>query len=299
MRTSTSHARTLVSNVLFDNVGMEEAVARIVRMTQKTDRPRYVCTGNLDHLVLLQKDAEFRGIYAEADLVLADGAPVVWLSRLPGGQPLQERVTGSDLFWELARASASTGVRLFFLGGQPGAADRAADAVRRRHPSAQVCGTDCPDFAAFDTPAEQARIRAVIAEAQPDILLVGLGAPKQEKWIHAHKEEIGVPVLIGVGGTFEMAGGVVKRAPLWMQRTGCEWAYRLCQEPRRLWRRYLVNDLPFLATLLFQTLTRPRPSERPAPALTLIHESVSTRPVLDWPNPGSTAGEKRTGNGRR
>ena len=94
MRTSTTHARTTVANVLFDNVGMEEAVTRIIRMTQKTDRPRYVCTGNLDHLVLLQKDAAFRAIYDEADLVLADGAPVVWLSRLPGGQPLQERVTG-------------------------------------------------------------------------------------------------------------------------------------------------------------------------------------------------------------
>jgi N-acetylglucosaminyldiphosphoundecaprenol N-acetyl-beta-D-mannosaminyltransferase len=290
--------RTEIANVEFDNVGMEEAVTRIVRMAQKTDRPRTVCTGNLDHLVMLEKDAEFRAIYAEADLVLADGAPVVWLSRLPGCRPLQERVTGSDLFWELARASASTGIRLFFLGGQSGAADSAAEAVRRRHPSAQVCGTDCPDFATFHTPEEQARIRAVIHAAQPDILLVGLGAPKQEKWIRANKDLIGVPVSIGVGGTFEMAGGVVRRAPLWVQRFGCEWAYRLCQEPKRLWRRYLVNDLPFLARLLVQSVGRSRRPHPVAPALEIVRDGTASRHVMAWSEQESV-GETRAGIGGR
>ncbi len=244
-----------VANVAFDDLTMPEAVTRIVQMAQKTDRPRFVCTGNLDHLVLLSRDAEFRQVYGVADLVLADGAPVVWLSRLNrGGRALRERVAGSDLFWEMARASSSTGIRLFLLGGAPGAADAAAEAVRRRYPSAQICGTDCPPAARFDDPEEQERIRRVVREAQPDILLVAFGAPKQEKWIAAHKDEIGVPVSIGVGGTFEMASGIVKRAPQWAQRCGLEWAFRCAQEPGRLFRRYFLKDLPFLALLTSRAL---------------------------------------------
>ena len=228
----------------------------IVQMAQKTGQPRYVCTGNLDHLSMLARDPEFRAIYNAADLVLADGAPVVWLSHLvrhPEG-PLRERVAGSDLFWELARASASAGVRLFFLGGSPGSADRAADMVRQRHPSAQVCGTYCPPVERFGDPEEQARIQQAVRDANPDILLVGLGAPKQEKWITAYKDRLGVPVSIGVGGTFEMAGGTVRRAPLWARRAGLEWAHRFLQEPTRLWRRYFMRDLPFLLVLTARTL---------------------------------------------
>ena len=244
---------------------MEEAVAQIVQMAQKTGKPRYVCTGNLDHLVTLEHDAEFRAIYQESDLTLADGKPVVWLSRLaatPDCPPLKERVTGSDLFWELARASEKTGLRLFFLGGAPCAADLAKEAVLRRYPAAQICGTYCPPFETFSTEEEQERIREIVRAAQPDILLVGFGAPKQEKWIAANKDLLSVPVSIGVGGTFEMAGGVVKRAPDWMQECGMEWAYRFLQEPTRLWHRYFVRDLPFLLKLVVRTLAERRVSMR-------------------------------------
>ncbi len=258
--------RVTISGIAFDNVTMEEAVVRITQMARKTDTPRVVCTGNLDHLVMLQKDSDFRAVYAGADLVLADGAPVVWLSHLCG-EALKERVAGSDLFWELARASAATGARLFFLGGAPGAAARAADAVCRRYPSAIVCGTYCPPRACFDLPEEQAHIQTVVRDAQPDILLVGFGAPKQEKWIQANKERLGVPVAVGVGGTFEMAGGVVRRAPRWMQTGGLEWTWRLAQEPTRLFRRYFLNDLPFLLVLASRILAeRLRPASAPRPA---------------------------------
>ncbi len=209
-------SKIYVANVAFHNVTMEEAVAQIVQMAQKTGKPRYVCTGNLDHLVTLEHDPEFRAIYQKSDLTLADGKPVVVLSRLAATSArlgLKERVTGSDLFWELARASESTGLRLFFLGGAPCAADLAKDAVLRRHPAAQICGTYCPPFETFSTEEEQQRIREIVRAAQPDILLVGFGAPKQEKWIAANKDLLSVPVSIGVGGSFEMAGGVVKRAP--------------------------------------------------------------------------------------
>ncbi len=229
-------SKIYVANVAFHNVTMEEAVGQIVQMAQKTGKPRYVCTGNLDHLVTLDRDPEFRSIYERADLTLADGIPVVMLSKLAAtaDRPqLKQRVTGSDLFWELARASEATGLRLFFLGGAPCAADKAKEAVLCRYPAAQICGTYCPPKEKFSDEDEQQRIREIILAAQPDILLVGFGAPKQEKWIATNKDLLSVPVSIGVGGSFEMAGGVVKRAPKLMQEWGLEWAYRFLQEPTR------------------------------------------------------------------
>lgn len=242
---------------------MEEAVTCIVQMAQKTERPRYVCTGNLDHLVTLERDAEFRAIYRSSDLTLADGKPVVLLSQLAGREPLRERVTGSDLFWELARASSVTGLRLFFLGGAEGAADAAKEAVLRRYPAAVICGTYCPPRDVFTTEAEQTRIREKVQASEADILFVGFGAPKQEKWIAANKDLLSVPVSIGVGGTFEMASGLVRRAPVWMQDAGLEWAYRFLQEPTRLWRRYFVRDLPFFLVLVCRTLTERRAAAAP------------------------------------
>src|SRR4051812_20280910 len=120
--------RVWIGGIPFDNVSMEGTVARILEMTRQPGHSGYVCTGNLDHLALLHRDGEFRDIYRKADLVLADGMPVVWLSRLKPGVPLRERVAGSDLFWELARESDARGLRLFFLGGAPGAAEQAAAA---------------------------------------------------------------------------------------------------------------------------------------------------------------------------
>jgi len=246
--------RVAVAGVEFDNVTMDETLAWIVDRVRRPHRPALICTGNLDHLVTLQQDTSFRAAYQEADLVLADGMPVVWLSRLRHGKGLKERVAGSDLFWELARVSDTSGIRLFFLGGSPGSAERAAEAVRRRYPGAQVCGIYCPPFETFHTEEEQQRIRARIHAAAPDVLLVGLGAPKQEKWIISSRDAVQVPVSIGVGGSFEMAGGAIRRAPLWMQRVGLEWVHRLMQEPQRMWKRYLCRDLPFFARLLVDVL---------------------------------------------
>lgn len=260
-----------VGGVVFNNITMEETVSLILLMVQKGDSARHVVTGNLDHLFMLQRDAAFREIYRTAALALPDGAPIVWLSHLKDRNikqseqaPLRERVAGSDLFWELAKASQKTGLRLFYLGGVPGAADAAADIVRSRYPKAQICGTYCPPYETFATEAEQKKIANIVREAAPDVLLVGLGAPKQEKWIAANKENLGVPVSIGVGGSFEMAAGIVQRAPLSVQRFGMEWAYRLVQDPSRLWRRYLRDDLPLLAlTVLRMVLGLPHPVPAP------------------------------------
>lgn len=244
--------RVRVDGLEFDDVTMEEATMRIVALAKLRDRPRYVCTGNLDHLAIAAEDAEFHAAYENADVVVADGAPVVWLSRL-SGTPLKERVAGSDLFWTLGRASAEHGVTLFFLGGVEGAADAAKKVLEERHPGCRIVGTYCPPFATFSTAEEQDRIRDEVKKAAPDILLVAFGAPKQEKWIAKNKDRLGVPIAIGVGGSFEMASGMLKRAPVWMQRAGLEWAYRFAQQPRRLFDRYIVRDVPHLAKAAAKT----------------------------------------------
>lgn len=246
---SLQATRVRVGDVAFDKVTMGETVSRIVAMARKRDRARFVCTGNLDHLVIATRDEEFKSAYENADLVVADGAPIVWLSKLAATDAqavLPERVAGSDLFWELAKASSETGIRIFFLGGMTGAAAKAAAIVEKRYPGAQIVGTYCPPFETFNTPEEQQRIRDVVRAARPDVLLVAFGAPKQEKWIAANKDLLGVPVSIGVGGSFEMAAGMLKRAPKWVQSVGLEWFYRFAQQPKRLFQRYFVDDLPYL-----------------------------------------------------
>jgi N-acetylglucosaminyldiphosphoundecaprenol N-acetyl-beta-D-mannosaminyltransferase len=249
-------SRVRIDDVAFDRVTMRQTVSRIVEMARSRDRARCVCTGNLDHLVLIAKDEEFRSAYEGADLVVADGAPIVWLSKLAASEDdavLPERVAGSDLFWELAKASSETGIRLFFLGGMPGAASKAAAIVEKRFPGATICGTYCPPFEMFHTEQEQRRIRDIVRAANPDVLLVAFGAPKQEKWIAANKDRLGVPVAIGVGGSFEMASGMLRRAPRWIQDLGLEWLYRFAQQPRRLFQRYFIDDLPYLLRAGFRT----------------------------------------------
>jgi len=249
--------RIAVTGVGFDAVTMQEAIAWIKTSVADRTLSRFICTGNLDHLVLLDRDDEFRSVYDDADLVLADGAPVVWLSKLSARKnrpALPERVAGSDLFWEVARLSHDEGIRLFFLGGAPGSVENAAAAVRNRYSKATIAGVYCPPFETFSDREEQDRILKTINDAQPDVLLVGLGAPKQEKWIWANRETLQVPVSIGVGGSFEMACGHVQRAPIWMRKNGLEWAFRFVQEPSRLYKRYFVNDVPFLFKAAVETL---------------------------------------------
>jgi len=252
-----------VGNASFSAIKMQDAVAFISLLIQKGNTPHHIVTGNLDHLYRLEHDEEFQQAYQSASLVLADGMPIVWLSRLfrsSGEQVLPERVAGSDLLIELARHSSVTGTRLFLLGGAPGAADGTRAVLEARFPGCVICGTYCPPYESFNTAEEQEQIRKIVRVANPDILLVAFGAPKQEKWILRNKALLGVPVLLGVGGSFEMASGMVKRAPKLFQMLGMEWAFRMLQDPSRLWHRYIGNDLPFLFRLLVRTMQKQRAS---------------------------------------
>ena len=214
-----------------------------------TARGGWVATPNLDHLRRLQSDSGFREAYASASLRVADGIPLLWASRLQG-TPLPGRVAGSDLISSLSAAAAKAGHSLFLLGGEPGSAEKAADALRRTSPSLQVVGTCCPRPGFERDPAQMAELEQQLRTAAPDIIFVALGSPKQERFIAQMHELLPCSWWLGVGISFSFLCGRVRRAPPWMQRSGIEWIHRLWQEPGRLAKRYLLHGLPFALRLL-------------------------------------------------
>jgi N-acetylglucosaminyldiphosphoundecaprenol N-acetyl-beta-D-mannosaminyltransferase len=240
--------------VEIDNVDRAEALERISALVRER-RPSLVVTPNVDHLVNLQGDPEFREIYRNAALVLTDGVPLLWAASFLG-TPIREKLSGSDIFDDICRLAAERAFRVFFMGGREGAAVAASELMRRAHPGLQVVGVYSPPFGFERDAAESARIDSMLTDAQPDILLLGLGAPKQEKWAARNSPRLGIPVTVGIGITFEYTAGMVRRAPVWMQRVGLEWLFRLLMEPGRLWKRYLLSDPRFFWLVLKQRLGR-------------------------------------------
>lgn len=241
----------VILGVPVDNLSMDEAMARcdaFIVEGRATGRTAQITTVNADFVVNSLHDPELRRILQEADMSTADGMPLVWASRLLGG-PLPGRVTGADMVPALATRAAAKGYSMFFFGARPGIAAKAADLLQQRNPGLKVVGVYSPPPASvldMDRTAVE-----LIKAAQPDILLVALGNPKQEKWIRMHAPELRVPIAIGIGGTLDMIVGVTKRAPAWMQKTGLEWIYRMAQEPRRLVKRYL-HDFGYFGYFFFQ-----------------------------------------------
>ena len=208
----------------------------------------YIVTPNVDHVCRFHRDADFRQAYQQAFLLLPDGTPIVWASRL-FGTPLPQKVSGSDLVPNLCALAEERGFSVFFLGGSPGAAEESATVLLKIHPRLRIAGIHCPPYGFEHEPEASRRAVEAVREASPDICLVALGSPKQELWMQRHHEESGAIVCIGVGAVFEFISRRVRRAPRWVQVRGGEWLWRLAQEPRRLWRRYLVDDLVFFRIL--------------------------------------------------
>jgi N-acetylglucosaminyldiphosphoundecaprenol N-acetyl-beta-D-mannosaminyltransferase len=237
-----------ILGVPFDNVSTKEAVGLIEQMVA-TRRPHYLVTANVDFLVQAQEDIELRRILFDAHLVVCDGTPLVWASGLLGN-PLPERVAGSDLVPLLIRIAAEKNYRLFFLGGTPESTAVALDKIKAQYPKLSMVGYSPPFNKLLEMDHDEIKRR--IQEAQPDFLFVSFGCPKQEKWITMHYQSLGVPVSAGVGGTIDFLAGHLKRAPVWMQKTGTEWIFRLMQEPRRLFRRYFKDLWVFGWAILAQ-----------------------------------------------
>jgi len=233
-----------------DNISFEQAVHIIISLA-KTNGNHFVVTPNVDHLMKLQHDSEFRNVYSRASLVVPDGQPLIWAARFLG-TPFKAKISGSDLFPKLCEASAYNNLRIFFLGGRPKAADICSDKLKILFPSIQIVGTYCPDFGFEKIESENSKIIGLISAAAPHILFVALGAPKQEKWIFHHKKRYHVPVSIGVGASLDFYSGLVSRAPFLLRNIGLEWLWRVASEPRRLWRRYLIEDIKFFKMVLNQ-----------------------------------------------
>ena len=226
--------------VTIDAVRMGEATDRVFDWVDRRDGIcRYVVTPNVDHTVMLHENSQLRDVYEDASLILADGFPVVMAARLLG-RALPGRVAGSDLVPALCQRAdrQRRPLRLFLLGAMPGVAERAKLNIQQRWPAVEVTGVYSPPLGFEKDDSENTRILAMIDEARPDVLVVGLGAPKQEFWVHAHAHQISAPAALCVGATIDFLAGEKKRAPQWMQHTGLEWLHRMASEPKRLARRY-------------------------------------------------------------
>nr|WP_299853779.1 WecB/TagA/CpsF family glycosyltransferase [Sphingomonas bacterium] len=219
-------------------------------------RSCYVCARDVHGLMLAQEDPALCAIHQEAEMVLPDGMPLVHVARLRGHRSIR-RVAGPDFVETMADLGRAADVRHYFHGGRPGVAARMSARLRARFPGMVIAGCSSPPFGVLSDAEERVQIATIMASA-PDIVWIGLGTPKQERWMHRHYREMPGVTLVGVGAAFDFHAGVVKRAPLWMQRASLEWLHRLLSEPRRLWRRYLL-----LAPAFLWRLCRDAPAARP------------------------------------
>lgn len=232
----------IILGVPVDNVTTTEALTRLkqfVEVGRVSNKWHQVATVNADFIVKALRDPRLRAILQKVDMATADGMPLVWGARRLG-VPLKDRVTGVDLVPAIAEMAVENDYSIYFLGAAPGVAQQAADILAERYPGLKVAGVASPSKSQVDSGDPQ--IIEDCKAANPDILLVAFGNPKQEKWIDTYGDALGIPVMMGVGGTFDFITGITTRAPEWMQKSGLEWLHRLVHEPRRLWRRY-AHDL--------------------------------------------------------
>lgn len=228
-------------NTYLDNLTAVEAKAAVDDLIQ-AGGIHYVVTPNTDTIVKIEKDPELGRICAAADLLLTDGQMLVKLSAQLG-TPLKERVCMTDFVWDVLDLAIERDYGVFFLGGIAEKLEAAREKIAHKYPTLRVAGSYSPPLGFEEDETELDRVNGMISRAAPDILIVFLGCPKQEKFIYHNKDKYRVPVSITMGGCVDFIAGSVKRAPLWMQRAGLEWLYRFVQEPRRLFRRYFIDDV--------------------------------------------------------
>jgi len=240
--------------VWFDRVTEAQAVEHLMASLD-AGRGGWVITSNLDHLLRAGRDAAFRSMLDEADLVVADGTPLVWASKLQG-TPLPERVAGSSMVWTLAEAGAKKQRRVYMLGGSPGTAEAAGEILLKKYPGLRLAGTYCPPMGFEKDPAEMTKMSAALRDSGADMVYVALGSPKQERLIREIRAVLPDAWWLGIGISLSFICGDVKRAPGWVQKIGLEWLHRMAQEPRRLAKRYLVDGIPFAVVLLSSSVKR-------------------------------------------
>lgn len=234
-----------------DNLSMEETLHKIEGFILSGQPHQHVVV-NVDKLVKASRDSGLRAIINDCALVNVDGMPVVWASRLLG-KPLKERVAGVDLFESLMRRAGEKGWRVFLLGAREEVVSAVAQQYQRRYPQLVLAGYR---NGYWNGEAEEARVVEQIRDSRADLLFVAISSPKKEQFLGRYQAEMKIPFAMGVGGTFDVAIGRVKRAPLWMQKSGLEWFYRFLQEPRRMFRRYFIDDMAFIWLLIKEAARR-------------------------------------------
>lgn len=246
-----SPARVNILGVGVSAINKAQAVSIINEWIEHRSR-EYVCVTGVHGVMESQRDNDIRRIHNSAGLVTPDGMPLVWISRLQGHSHV-ERVYGPDLMLTLCEISEAKGYRHFLYGGGEGVADRLANRLQTVFPNLHIVGTYTPPFGPVSV-AEDKKIVRLMNSCRADIVWVGLSTPKQEFWMAHHRDRLKAPVLVGVGAGFDYHAGLKKQAPRWMQRSGLEWLFRLATEPRRLWRRYIINNPHFILLILSEIL---------------------------------------------
>lgn len=259
-----SHSRAVIGGVPIDAVTHDEALTAIDALITR-GAGGYVVTPNVDHIVLANGDERMRSAQAGASLALPDGQPVVWMARLLG-HAVPARVSGSDLIWPLLARAAARGWKVFCFGASEAVSREAQRRMLARHPDLRLVGFDCGYWSADDdrAPDESSVVRAV-RQSGADLVIVALSAPRQEYWLARHAHALAPAVALGLGASLDFVAGAVDRAPAWVSQAGCEWLYRLVQEPRRLTYRYLVRDARILP-IFVRDVARRLGRRLPAPA---------------------------------
>ena len=234
-------SRIKFMNTEIDNLTMDEALHEIDVLIQKNSNA-YVVTPNVDHIVQLERGGALCEVYKYADLILADGKPLVWLSKWYN-TPLKGKISGSDLLPLLCDMAAKKNYKMFLLGAAEGVADKAAKNLCEKYSGLQIVGTYSPPYGFEKNEEELSKIVDMVKNANPHILIVGLGCPKQELFILHNRERLQVPISLGLGASIDFEAGEVKRAPKWMSECGLEWFYRVLQDPKRLAKRYFIDDM--------------------------------------------------------
>jgi N-acetylglucosaminyldiphosphoundecaprenol N-acetyl-beta-D-mannosaminyltransferase len=252
--------------------------ATVIESAVREGTKGYVCVTDVHGVMQAQRDPGFRDILNHALLVTPDGMPTVWVGRMQGNSRMK-RVFGPDLMLEVCRRTAGTGVRHFFYGGKPGIAAELAEALQCRFPGLTVAGIFTPPFRPL-APSEQLALERQMEAVLPDIVWVGLGTPKQERFMAENFQRLPSKIMVGVGAAFDFHTGRLKDAPQWIKHAGLQWAHRLCQEPRRLWKRYLVNIPAFLLAISLQLAGLRRHLLPPSSDTPSCRLPIDTGPVI-------------------
>lgn len=235
-------------NTYVNNIDMNEALSAIEDMVKVGER-KYVVAINVDVVMKIENDSYLKKIIDNADMVLVDGKPLIWISKIHK-KPVKAKISGSDLVPLLCTEAAQKGYSLFIIGGKDGIAEKAKLRLKQQHPNINIVGTYAPPVGFEKDEAELEKINSMISEKQPDLLIACFGCPKQEKWIYENYQKYDAKVSICAGATVDFLAGNINRAPKWMSNHGFEWFYRFLQEPKRMFRRYFIDDVKIIKLVL-------------------------------------------------